>query len=65
MSGLKIGWCEVDITPDKKASLAGQFAKRISQYVEKPIAFIASGQVGHEGGDLLVRQTLDCINKLF
>ena len=37
MSKLKFGWAEVDITPDKKVSLAGQFAERISEYVEKPI----------------------------
>ena len=36
MSALKIGWGEVSITPDKKISLAGQFAERISEYVEKP-----------------------------
>ena len=28
-------------------------------------AFISSGQVGHDGGDLLVRQTLDNINDMF
>ena len=34
-SAIKIGWSEISITPDKKASLTGQFAERISQYVEK------------------------------
>ena len=38
MSTLKIGWSEVNITPDKKISLAGQFAERISEYVEKPLS---------------------------
>ena len=38
---LKFGWSEVSITPDKKASLAGQFAERISEYVEKPITATA------------------------
>ena len=38
---LQFGWSEVDITPDKKASLAGQFAERISEYVEKPITATA------------------------
>jgi len=28
-------------------------------------AYIASGQVGHEGGDLLVRKTVTEINKLW
>ena len=37
MKKLLIGWAEKSITPDKKVSLAGQFAERISQYVEKPL----------------------------
>ena len=41
MSALKIGWGEVSITPDKKISLAGQFAERISEYVEKPLTATA------------------------
>ena len=41
MSNLKIGWAEVDITPEKKVALDGQFAERISQYVEKPITLTA------------------------
>ncbi len=41
MKNLKIGWSEIDITPDKKASLIGQFAERISEYVEKPITATA------------------------
>lgn len=41
MSTLRIGWSEIDITPSKKAALAGQFAERISQYVEKPITATA------------------------
>ena len=32
---LLFGWSEVSITPDRKISLAGQFAERISEYVEK------------------------------
>jgi len=41
MSNVKIGWSEVDITPDKKVSLYGQFAERISEYVEKPLTATA------------------------
>lgn len=41
MSELKIGWSEINITPDKKVALDGQFAERISQYVEKPITITA------------------------
>ena len=41
MGALKIGWAEENITPDRKISLAGQFAERISQYVEKPLTVTA------------------------
>lgn len=41
MNTLKIGWSEISITPEKKISLLGQFAERISQYVEKPITVTA------------------------
>ena len=41
MSKLLIGWSEVNITPDKKISLDGQFAERISEYVEKPLTATA------------------------
>ncbi len=41
MSNLKYGWAEVDFTPSKKISLSGQFAERISEYVEKPITATA------------------------
>ena len=38
---LQVGWSEISITPDKKISLNGQFAERISEYVEKPITVTA------------------------
>ena len=38
---VKVGWAEVNITPNKKISLAGQFAERISEYVEKPLTATA------------------------
>ena len=41
MSNMKIGWSEISITPDKKVSLYGQFAERISEYVEKPLTVTA------------------------
>ena len=41
MGQIRIGWAEVDITPDKKVSLVGQFAERISEYVEKPLTATA------------------------
>jgi len=40
--------------PTEKAEKAGHYS-----------AYISSGQVGHEGGDLLVRDTLDRIQKMF
>ena len=41
MNKIKIGWAEVSITPDKKIALAGQFAERVSEYVETPITVTA------------------------
>ena len=41
MNKLQIGWAEVSITPDKKIALRGQFAERISEYVETPITATA------------------------
>lgn len=41
MSRMSIGWAETSITPDRKISLAGQFAERISEYVEKPLTCTA------------------------
>ena len=37
MSKILFGWAETDITPTKKVALSGQFAERISEYVEKPL----------------------------
>ncbi|MBR2365959.1 MAG: hypothetical protein IKA78_02185 [Oscillospiraceae bacterium] len=41
MGKLRIGWSEVSITPEKKVRLYGQFAERISEYVETPITVTA------------------------
>lgn len=41
MDKLFIGWAEEDITPNGKVSLVGQFAERISEYVEKPLTATA------------------------
>ena len=54
MSNLKFGWAEVDLTPDKKVALAGQFAERISQYVEKPITATAMAVSSEEEQMILV-----------
>ena len=57
MSNIKIGWSEVNITPDKKLSLTGQFAERISQYVEKPL--MATAMVVDSGDDCAVLVSCD------
>ncbi|MBR2433059.1 MAG: hypothetical protein IKB21_00450, partial [Clostridia bacterium] len=59
MSKLFIGWSEVDITPDKKISLAGQFAERISQYVEKPLT--ATALAVEAGGEQMVLVSTDLV----
>ena len=41
MNQLFIGWGEESITPNGKVSLVGQFAERISEYVEKPLTATA------------------------
>jgi len=41
MSRIKMGWAQMDITPTKKVFLEGQFAERISEYVEKPLTVTA------------------------
>ncbi|MCQ2419801.1 MAG: hypothetical protein MJ118_01550 [Clostridia bacterium] len=52
MSKMLIGWAETDITPSKKISLAGQFAERISEYVEKPLTVTAMAV--EAGGEQMV-----------
>jgi len=59
MYKLQIGWSEIDITPDKKASLAGQFAERISEYVEKPI--VATAMAVDNGADQMVLVSVDLV----
>ena len=38
---VKIGWAEVDFTPNQRVKLCGQFAERISEYVETPVTATA------------------------
>ena len=59
MSKLYIGWSEVNITPDKKISLAGQFAERISEYVEKPLT--ATAMAVEAGGEQMVLVSADLV----
>lgn len=60
MSKLLIGWSEVDLTPDKKVSLAGQFAERISEYVEKPIT--ATAMAVSSGDEQMVLVSCDLVS---
>ena len=59
MSLMKLGWAEVSITPDKKISLAGQFAERISEYVEKPLT--ATALAIEAGGEQAVFVSTDLV----
>ena len=59
MSNLKFGWSEISITPDKKVSLAGQFAERISEYVEKPVT--ATAMAVEAGDDQMVLVSVDIV----
>ena len=49
----------MNVTPDKKISLAGQFAERISQYVEKPL--IATAMAVEAGGEQIVLVSTDLV----
>ena len=60
MSNIKIGWSEISITPDKKVSLVGQFAERISQYVEKPL--MATALVLDSGDDCAILCSCDLVS---
>lgn len=62
MSNLKFGWAEVSLTQDKKVALAGQFAERISQYVEKPITATAMAVSSDEEQMILVSCDLVAIS---
>ncbi|MDO4489088.1 MAG: hypothetical protein Q4B67_08400 [Eubacteriales bacterium] len=59
MAKLNVGWSEISITPDKKISLAGQFAERISEYVEKPL--MATAMAVECGGDQMVICATDLV----
>ena len=40
-TAFRAGWAEVNLTPEKKVRLAGQFCERISEYVETPVCVTA------------------------
>lgn len=53
MSKLFVGWAEESIVPEKKASLAGQFFERISEYVESDITVTAMAVEG-DGNQMII-----------
>ena len=57
--GIKTGWAETDITPEKPCSLQGQFAERISEYVEKPVT--ATALAFDSGNDQAVFCSVDLV----
>ncbi len=59
---MKIGWAEENITPEKKISLAGQFAERISEYVEKPLTATALAVEGAGEQMVLCSTDLACVS---
>jgi len=59
MNKFQIGWSEVNITPDKKVSLEGQFAERISEYVEKPLT--ATAMAIESNGEQVVLVSCDLV----
>ena len=60
MSKLLIGWSEANITPEKKVSLEGQFAERISEYVEKPLT--ATAMAMESAGEQVVFVSCDLVH---
>ena len=60
MGKLKFGWSEKSLTPEKRVSLAGQFAERISEYVEKPVTVTALAI--DSGEDYAVICSADLVN---
>lgn len=56
---MKFGWSEKSITPGKKVSLAGQFAERISEYVEKPLTVTVL--VAEDAGEQMILCSADLV----
>ncbi len=60
MNSFLIGWSEISITPEKKCSLCGQFAERISEYVEMPIT--ATAMAVSAGDEQMVLVSVDLLD---
>lgn len=59
MSQLKIGWAEEEFVLTKPVSIIGQFAERISEYVEKPIT--ATALAVEADGEQMVLCSVDLV----
>ena len=59
MSKMRIGWAEEEFKFDKPVSLVGQFAERISEYVEKPLT--ATAFAVEAGGEQMVLCSVDLV----
>ena len=60
MGKLFIGWAEESIIPEKKASLAGQFFERISEYVESEISVTAMAV--ESDGEQMIMASVDVVS---
>ena len=60
MGKFKAGWAEVSITPEKRIGLAGQFAERISEYVETPVTVTALAV--ESDGEQMIICSCDLVN---
>ena len=59
MSKIKMGWAEVDITPNQKISLAGQFYERVSDVVESRLYVTAFAL--ENGNDQMIIASCDLV----
>ncbi|MBQ2696736.1 MAG: hypothetical protein IJF61_05485 [Clostridia bacterium] len=59
MCQLKIGWAEEEFVLTKPVSIIGQFAERISEYIEKPIT--ATAFAVEANGDQMVLCSVDLV----
>ena len=61
MSKIKMGWAEVDITPNQKISLSGQFYERVSDVVESRLYVTAFAlESGNDQMNCFVRPCWRC-----
>lgn len=59
-SSLRIGFSEIDLTPDRPVRLAGQFAERVSESVETPVT--ATAMAVECGADQAVLCSCDLVS---